>query len=190
MAGFSELPASRQVWPSLWMPPSCLCPSSPWPGPSALAQRCMGAFSSLLSWCPLSGLALLQACSVLTGPGSLLPFCPRLGGKPPSPPDPCWLQRAGPWALRCCYSVNLKQCQVNKNNRPHMELQAHKAPMSGHTGSSVGSPAQAPGPEQPAFSAPAMPLPTPLSGAASAPGGAGPVTYSWALAAKEAENER
>lgn len=35
-------------------------------------------------------------------------------------------------------------------SRPHtkFKFQAHKAPMSGHTGSSVGSPAQAPGPEQ------------------------------------------
>lgn len=94
--------------------------------------------------------------------------------------------------LKLCHSVNLKQCQVNKNNLPHTELLAHKAPMSGHTGSSVGSLAQAPRPEQPAFSAPAVPLPTPHppAGLPLLLGVLGPVTCSRALVAKEAETER
>lgn len=50
---------------------------------------------------------------------------------------------------------------VNKTTFPTQELRAHKAPMSRYTGSSVGSLAQAPWPEQPAFSAHALPLPTP-----------------------------
>ena len=59
--------------------------------------------------------------------------------------------------------------------------------MSGHTGSSVGSPTQAPGSEQPAFSAPTA---TPQQGSLCSWGVLGLVTSSWALVAKEAETKR
>lgn len=174
-AGFSELPASWQGWPSLWTPLSGLAPSSVWPGPSALARDAQAPSPlSSLSVLPrdvlfLSSLAV-GTCSVLTGPRQPPPpLVPSEGALAVISPRPRLAPRAGPWVLRCCHGVNLKQCQVNKTTFPTQELRAHKAPMSGHTGSSVGSPAQSSPHSRPTR----CPSPHSPSGAVSAPGGTG-----------------
>lgn len=76
-----ELSASRQVCSSSWGFLSCLCPSSLWPGSSALALRDTGAFP-LLSRC----LPRTHSCCTshprgpaqcIQAPGSPVPFLPQ-----------------------------------------------------------------------------------------------------------------
>lgn len=76
-----ELSASRQVCSSSWGFLSCLCPSSLWPGSSALALKDTGAFP-LLSRCLLR----THSCSTphpqgpaqcIQAPGGPVPFLPQ-----------------------------------------------------------------------------------------------------------------
>lgn len=155
------------------------------------------AFSSLLTWCPPSrrfALPLQPRPPPTLTTGTSSPFSSLRTGAAPAtlssrPPLAPKNQPLVPKTLPLSQPETISGQQ---KQRPHTELRAHKAPMSGHTGSSVGSPAQAPRPEQPAFSAPAEALPRPPSRAVSAPGesqGRSPVPGLWLLRRQRQKDE-
>lgn len=97
-------------------------------------------------------------CSVLTGPRQPPPpLAPGEGALAVVSPRPCLAPRAGPWVLRCCHSANLKETMAGQqNNLPHTGAPSSQSPnVWAHW-----LLCRQPGPEQPAFSAHAGPLPT------------------------------
>lgn len=187
-------PGSRQVWlqpmDAPVLPLSILTPARPLcsgperpghllPSPLWVSPLRTGSSSAAL---PMGH--LLRGSQ---GPGSPLLFLlqTRVPWLPPAQ-DASWFQRAGPWASRRCHSVNLKQCQVNKTTFPTQERRAHKAAMSGHTGSSVSRPPRAAcilGPR-------CAPPRTPPAGQSLLLGVLGLVASSWASVARQAPTER